>query len=78
MSDEKKKVLFVCLGNTCRSPIAECVFQKTVKELGQADQWEIDSAAIADWHVGDTPNWRSLATLQNFDVPYNNNVARQV
>lgn len=45
MTQEKKiKVLFVCLGNVCRSPIAEGVFQKTVNKMNLGDKWEIDSA----------------------------------
>ncbi|KAJ0182360.1 hypothetical protein K1T71_001729 [Dendrolimus kikuchii] len=78
MSDQKKKALFICLGNTCRSPIAEGVFQKTVNDMNLGDQWEIDSAAIEDWHVGDPPNWRSLDTLEKHHVPYNNHHARQI
>ncbi|XP_072942038.1 low molecular weight phosphotyrosine protein phosphatase-like [Epargyreus clarus] len=79
MAETKKKALFICLGNTCRSPIAEGVFQKTVNERNLGDHWEIDSAAIQDWHVGDPPNWRSLDTMNNHNVPYNyNNTARQL
>lgn len=41
------------------------------------DQWEIDSAAIGGWHVGNPPDWRALDTMKKHDVPYNN-TARQV
>ncbi|KAJ2942312.1 hypothetical protein O0L34_g15860 [Tuta absoluta] len=77
MSAEKKKALFICLGNICRSPIAEGVFQKTVSDAGLADQWEIDSAAIGSWHVGNPPDWRALDTMKNHNVPYTN-TARQI
>ncbi|XP_047507352.1 low molecular weight phosphotyrosine protein phosphatase-like [Pieris napi] len=77
MSGEKKKALFICLGNICRSPIAEGVFQKTVNDLNKGSEWEIDSAAIGGWHVGNPPDWRALDTLKKHNVPYNNH-ARQL
>ncbi len=54
----KHKILFVCLGNICRSPAAQGVLQQIVDEAGQADRWEIDSAGIGSWHVGDLPDRR--------------------
>ncbi|CAG4977792.1 unnamed protein product [Parnassius apollo] len=79
MSDanDKRKALFICLGNICRSPIAEGVFQKTVNDMGIGDHWEIDSAAIGGWHVGNPPDWRALDTMKKHNVPYNNS-ARQI
>jgi protein-tyrosine phosphatase len=50
---EKIKVLFVCLGNICRSPAGEAVMLEVVKELGMSDCWEIDSAGTGDYHIGD-------------------------
>lgn len=55
---EKIRVLFVCLGNICRSPAAEGVMREVVKEGGDADRWEIDSAGMGGWHVGDLPDKR--------------------
>jgi protein-tyrosine phosphatase len=49
---EKKKILFVCLGNICRSPSAEAVFTGIVKTRGLAKQFEIDSAGTSGWHAG--------------------------
>lgn len=69
--------MFSILGNICRSPIAEGVFQKTVNDLHLSDHWEIDSAAIGAWHVGNPPDWRAIDTLKNHNVPYSNH-ARQV
>lgn len=58
MSKTKKRILFVCLGNICRSPAAEGVMRKMVTEAGQESLYHIDSAGIGDWHVGQLPDWR--------------------
>ena len=52
------RVLFVCLGNICRSPLAEGVFRKKVEEAGLADCFEIDSAGTGSWHAGEAPDVR--------------------
>lgn len=54
----KKRVLFVCLGNICRSPAAEGILKKIVEDRGEESLWEIDSAGTGDWHVGDLPDSR--------------------
>lgn len=78
MTQEKKiKVLFVCLGNVCRSPIAEGVFQKTVNKMNLGDKWEINSAGIQDWHIGKPPKWKAINTLKKHGIPYSNR-ARQI
>lgn len=56
---EKVRVLFVCLGNICRSPTAEGVFRKLVADRGLADAFEIDSAGTSAWHRGEPPDPRS-------------------
>ena len=55
-------VLFVCLGNICRSPTAHGVFAHLVKENGLSDQISVDSAGTAAYHVGNPPDQRSAAT----------------
>lgn len=52
-SISKVKILFVCLGNICRSPTAEAVFRKLVEQEGLSDYFEIDSAGTAGYHIGD-------------------------
>ncbi|MDD4227735.1 MAG: low molecular weight protein-tyrosine-phosphatase [Mariniphaga sp.] len=54
----KKKILFVCMGNICRSPSAEAVFKSTAQREGLSDQFEIDSAGTGAWHVGEKADMR--------------------
>ena len=54
----KHTVLFICLGNICRSPAAEGIMRGLVEKRGLADQFEIDSAGIGNWHVGQLPDSR--------------------
>lgn len=49
----KKRVLFVCLGNICRSPSAEAVFNHLIKEKDLVSEYEVDSAGTSDWHKGE-------------------------
>lgn len=56
------KVLFVCLGNICRSPTAEGVFRQYVEQAGLSDTITIDSAGTADWHIGKAPDPRTQAS----------------
>ncbi|MDF3035213.1 MAG: low molecular weight phosphotyrosine protein phosphatase [Paucimonas sp.] len=58
---EKTSVLFVCMGNICRSPTAEGVFRKLAEERGLADKVHIDSAGTHGYHIGDPPDARSCA-----------------
>lgn len=57
----KTRVLFVCLGNICRSPTAEVVFRAAAARAGLAQRIEIDSAGTGDWHVGNPPDYRAIA-----------------
>ncbi len=61
MPDRPIRVLFVCLGNICRSPLAEQLFQDRVAEAGLADRFEVDSAGTGGWHVGGPPDRRTTA-----------------
>ncbi|MBQ9650908.1 MAG: low molecular weight phosphotyrosine protein phosphatase [Prevotella sp.] len=55
----KTKILFVCLGNICRSPAADGVMKRLVEDLyPYSDEWEIDSAGIGSWHAGQLPDRR--------------------
>jgi protein-tyrosine phosphatase len=57
-------VLFVCLGNICRSPLAEAVFRHLVRERGLEDRFVIDSAGTSGWHTGAAPDARSTETAR--------------
>ena len=54
----KTKILFVCLGNICRSPAAQAVMQRMVDERGLTERFYIDSAGLGSWHIGDLPDKR--------------------
>lgn len=56
-----KRILFVCLGNICRSPAAHGIMEDLVKEKGAADRFEIDSAGLYSGHAGDLPDSRMRA-----------------
>jgi protein-tyrosine phosphatase len=58
------KVLFVCMGNICRSPTAEAVFRAKVVAAGWADRIEIDSAGTHDYHIGSPPDRRTQLAAQ--------------
>ena len=57
-----KKILFVCLGNICRSPLADGLFKQKVQEQGLKTQFKADSCGTSDYHIGETPDER---TAQN-------------
>lgn len=59
------KILFVCLGNICRSPAAEGVLRAIVADNGAEDSWVIDSAGTGRWHIGDLPDRRMRIHARN-------------
>jgi protein-tyrosine phosphatase len=69
-SMEKKKILFVCLGNICRSPSAEAVFRNLVNNRGLQDWIKIDSAGITDYHAGEPSDARMQqhASIRNYHL----------
>ena len=66
--DRPVRVLFVCLGNICRSPLAEGVFTQKVREAGLEDAFEIDSAGTGSWHVGEPADRRMRQTAQSHGI----------
>jgi len=61
-------ILFVCLGNICRSPLAEGVFRSLVEEAGLSERFEIDSAGTGAWHVGEPPDARAAMVASQHGV----------
>lgn len=61
-------VLFVCLGNICRSPLAEGIFGHLVSEAGMAERFEVDSAGTGAWHVGERPDARASMVANQHGV----------
>ena len=74
----KTKVLFVCMGNICRSPTAEGAFRQLVEDNGCSEMFEIDSAGTHAYHVGNPPDRRSQQAAQFQDVDLSSQRARQV
>lgn len=74
----KVSVLFVCLGNICRSPTAHAVFRQMVVDHGLAEVIEIDSAGTAAYHVGKHPDTRSMEVARNKGIEMLDLRARQV
>jgi len=71
-------VLFVCLGNICRSPLAEGVFRHIVDQAGLSARFEIDSAGTGDWHIGNPPDPRSIDVARRNGLDISHQRARQV
>lgn len=65
MDTARTHVLFVCMGNICRSPAAEIIFRKLVDEAGLSHSMEIDSAGTIGYHAGSGPDRRMAATLRS-------------
>ena len=73
-----KSVLFVCLGNICRSPMAEAILKDKVKRRSDSAEWKIDSCRTGDWHVGNQPHERTLETLADHEIKNFKHHARQL
>ncbi|GAB7386880.1 low molecular weight protein-tyrosine-phosphatase [Bacillaceae bacterium] len=72
------RVLFVCLGNICRSPMAEAVFRKLVEDEGLAGSFAIDSAGIGHWHIGKPPHEGTRRILKEHGIDCRGMKARQI
>jgi len=64
MPNDKVRVLFVCMGNICRSPLAAGIFRELVGRAGLADRIDVDSAGLGDWHAGELPDPRTRAVAE--------------
>lgn len=66
--EERIGVLFVCLGNICRSPLAEGIFLHKLKQRGLDHRFRIDSAGTGDWHAGELPDPRARAIAAKYGI----------
>jgi protein-tyrosine phosphatase len=71
-------VLFVCLGNICRSPMAEAVFRHLIKEQNLVGKINVDSAGTGDWHIGHPPHEGTQKILKDKKISFEGMKARQV
>lgn len=78
MAARPTHVLFLCLGNICRSPLAEGVFRAEVERRGLGAAYVIDSAGTGGWHAGDGPDRRSVAVARKHGVDIGAQRARQL
>ena len=72
-----KKILFVCLGNICRSPAAEGIFNQKIKERDLENFFLVDSAGTGNWHVGNLPDQRMRSTALSRGIELNSR-SRQI
>ncbi|MDL2404069.1 low molecular weight protein-tyrosine-phosphatase [Rhizobium calliandrae] len=73
---DRHKILFVCAGNICRSPLAEGIFRHLASEAGC--EFEIDSAGTGGWHQGERPDRRSIAAAANHGLDISGQRARRI
>ena len=76
-SNRTRNILFVCMGNICRSPTAEGVFRRLVQEQGLEQQIEIDSAGTHSYHIGKAPDSRAQHAASKRDIDLSDLRARQ-
>lgn len=72
------KILFICHGNICRSPMCESVFTHMVKEAGLADRFLIDSAATSTEEIGNPVHWGTVNKLKEVGIPLVPHRAKQI
>lgn len=70
------KILMVCLGNICRSPLAEGILRRKIEELNL--DWEVDSAGTGSWHIGERPDRRSIQVASRHGIDISTQRARQI
>lgn len=73
----KYRILMVCLGNICRSPLAEGVLRKRIEEAGLGNMVSIDSAGTSNYHIGEAPDTRSVANARKHMIDISSLKARQ-
>lgn len=75
--DDKIRIMFVCMGNICRSPLAHGVFRDLVAQAGLSDRFEIVSSGTGSWHVGEKPDTRMRQTARRHGISLDDLRAQQ-
>jgi protein-tyrosine phosphatase len=75
MPSDNMKILMVCLGNICRSPLAEGIMKHKIVQNGL--DWQVDSAGTGNYHVGELPDHRSVAVARKYGIDITDQRARQ-
>lgn len=75
--NQKTRILFVCLGNIVRSPLAEAVFRRLAEQAGAGEKYEVDSAGTSGWHIGEPPDPRMVKVAARRGLRYGG-TARQL
>ncbi len=78
MNQQPLRVLFVCLGNICRSPLAEVIVKSVAQDRGVADMFYFDSAGTGNWHVGHGADPRSASKALEKGLSLDNHRAQQI
>lgn len=77
-SDKVTGVLFVCMGNICRSPTAEGIFRHVIEQAGQSNRFRVDSAGTHGYHTGKTPDTRAIAAARRHGIDLSGLRARRI
>jgi len=77
-TEQQFSILFVCLGNICRSPMSEGVFRQVVADAGMAERFRVDSCGTGSWHVGRPPDIRAQQALNLRGIDISTQRARQI
>ena len=72
------RILFICHGNICRSPMAEYIMKELVKREGVAGDWEIESAAVSREEIGNPPHYGTVNKLREEHIPLVPHHAKQI
>jgi protein-tyrosine phosphatase len=73
-----KRILFICLGNICRSPIAEGFFRHIAMQRKMLDRFTVDSAGLGSWHIGHPPDKRAQAAMMARGIDISGLRARRI
>lgn len=75
---DRQRILFVCAGNICRSPLAEGIFRHLAIGAGRSAEFEIDSAGTGGWHQGQQPDRRSVSVAADHGIDISSQRARRI